>query len=183
MQKKFLELSYFQWTEKVDNKSHCSEAYNALFMVVVKRKSFDMVEQILKKMEFSRFWGHTYSVCIVIVVSCVKSHKFGEAYQLFLLIQLLYALYLKLWSGSHALAISSDARNRVWGNSAFIHNGLSPDNVTYTSMIGVLCKANRLDEAVNIFEQIDLNRKVLCAYANRHALQGKETWGRFGGLW
>ena len=54
-------------------------------------------------------------------------------------------------------------------------HGLSPDDVTYISMIGVLCKANRLDEAVNIFEQIDLNRKVLCAYANRHALQGKET--------
>ncbi|KAJ0111813.1 hypothetical protein Patl1_01211 [Pistacia atlantica] len=33
-------------------------------------------------------------------------------------------------------------------------DGLAPDDVTYTSMIGVLCKANRLDEAVELYEQM-----------------------------
>ncbi|KAF8387915.1 hypothetical protein HHK36_026577 [Tetracentron sinense] len=42
--------------------------------------------------------------------------------------------------------------------------GLVPDDVTNTSMIGVLCKANRLDEAVELLKQMELKRKFAEAY-------------------
>lgn len=46
-------------------------------------------------------------------------------------------------------------------------NGLAPDNVTYTSVIGVLCNAIRLEEAVAIFEQTDESREVPCVYVSK----------------
>jgi pentatricopeptide repeat protein len=39
------------------------------------------------------------------------------------------------------------------------------DDVSYTSMIWVLCKAGRLGESGELFNQMEAERSVPCAYA------------------
>jgi pentatricopeptide repeat protein len=57
--------------------------------------------------------------------------------------------------------------------------GLQPDDVSYTSMIWVLCKAGRLGEAEELFGQMEVERAVPCAYAYNTLIMGYGSAGRF----
>ena len=46
-------------------------------------------------------------------------------------------------------------------------------------MIGVLCKAERVDEAVELLEELDSNRSVPCVYAYNTMIMGYGSVGKF----
>lgn len=57
--------------------------------------------------------------------------------------------------------------------------GISPDEVTYTTMIGVLCKAPKLTEAAELLDAMDLTRNVPCSYSYNTMIMGYANVGSF----
>jgi pentatricopeptide repeat protein len=55
--------------------------------------------------------------------------------------------------------------------------GWKPDDVWYTSMLWVLCKAGKLSEAEELFGQMETERVVPCAYAYNTMLMALATGG------
>ena len=76
-----LAINYFRWTERKTDQAHCPEAYNSLLMVMARNKKFDCLEQILGEMSVAGF-GPSNNTCIELVVSCVKSQKLREAFDI-----------------------------------------------------------------------------------------------------
>lgn len=76
-----LALNYFQWAEKKSNQPHCPEAYNSLLMVMAKSNNFDQIEQVFQEMNLSGF-GPSNTTSLELILTCVKSHKLKQAYDL-----------------------------------------------------------------------------------------------------
>ncbi|KAI3729384.1 hypothetical protein L6452_18041 [Arctium lappa] len=200
-----LAVDYFRWSERKSNQAHCPEAYNSLLMVMARNKKFDQIEQVLEEMNLAGF-GPSNSTCVELVVSCVKSHKLREAYDLIQLIRRFkfrpafsaYTTLIGALSTAHEpdliLALFHQMQElgyevnvhlfttviRVCAREGRIDAALSMlDEMRSNSVDGVLCKANKLNEAIELFEQMEHNKKVPCAYAYNTMIMGYGLAGKF----
>ncbi|KAG4952888.1 Pentatricopeptide repeat-containing protein [Glycine max] len=176
-------LHYFRWVERKTEQPHCPEAYNALLMLMARTRNLEYLEQILEEMSMAGF-GPSNNTCIEMVASFVKLRKLGEAFGVIetmrkFKLRPAYSAYTTL-IGSLSAAHEADPMLTLLRQMQEIGYEVSvPDDVTYTSMIGVLCKAERVDEAVELLEELDSNRSVPCVYAYNTMIMGYGSVGKF----
>ncbi|KAK6138927.1 hypothetical protein DH2020_027342 [Rehmannia glutinosa] len=144
-----LAINYFRWVERVTNQVNSPQTYDSLLMLMAR--------------------------CAMSVV-----HKSDYPDLMLSLFHQMQELGYEVTVHLFTTLIRVGKVDMAW---KFFHeiksHGLKPDDVSYTSMIGVLCKASKMAEVVELFEQMELNREVPCAYAYNTMIMGYGSFGRF----
>ncbi|KAK8709844.1 hypothetical protein V6N13_060845 [Hibiscus sabdariffa] len=153
-----LAINYFRWTERKTDQAHCPEAYNSLLTVMARNKKFDCLEQVLGEMSVAGF-GLSNNACMELVVSCVKSQKLREAFDIIQMMRMFkfrpaFSAYTTL-IGALSAVFESDLMLTLFHQMQEL--GYEVSVHLFTTVIRVFAKEGRVDAALSLLDEMKSN--------------------------
>ncbi|KAK8511280.1 hypothetical protein V6N12_033557 [Hibiscus sabdariffa] len=153
-----LAIKYFRWTEMKTEQAHCPEAYNSLLMVMARSKKLDCLEQVLGEMSVAGF-GPSNNTCIELIVSCVKSQKLREAFDIIQMMRKFkfrpaFSAYTTL-IGALSAVTESDLMLTLFHQMQ--EQGYEVSVHLFTTLIRVFAKEGRVDAALSLLDEMKSN--------------------------
>ncbi|EXB74774.1 hypothetical protein L484_023516 [Morus notabilis] len=153
-----LAVNYFRWSERQIDEAHCPEAYNSLLMVMARSRNFNWLEQILEEMSVAGIGPLNYA-SLELVLSCVKSQKLREAFDLIQTMRRFkfrpafsaYTTLIGALSAAHKadLMLTLFHEMQKLGYEVSVH--------LFTTVIRVFAREGRVDAALSLLDEMKSN--------------------------
>ncbi|KAF4355673.1 hypothetical protein F8388_013090, partial [Cannabis sativa] len=153
-----LAVNYFRWSERQIDNAHCPEAYNSLITVMARSRNFIWLDQILEEMSVAGIGPSNYTT-VELVVSCIKSQKLREAFDLIQTMRRFkfrpaFSAYTNL-IGALSTVHEADLMLTLFHQMQEL--GYEVSVHLFTTVIRVFAKEGRVDAALSLLDEMKSN--------------------------